>query len=466
AGQEQGSGASELTLRRELHLWSAISMTTGYMISSCHHRGSWFTLVVLEPVLLSGQSVASWPCWVPRVMLNWVPWFLNLGESMPTFLRTFGPLPAFLVIYTFVLVGRPAAIPAVSLSFSEYALAPFCPGCSSLPQVVVKNAAALCILLLMLVSFWSSQMSTMLMNVCTAAKVFLLVIVVGGAVVLGQGRHCTEALLFTFYNMTEQAGHIGMAFYQELWSFDGWNSLNIVIEELKNQKQNLVWALMIAIPLVTILYVLVNISYLLLLSPSETFSSDAIAVSWGNQVLGSWAWLVPLAAALSMFGTVNGSFFGGSRMCYAAAREGHMGRDEPQLISVVHMHHLTPAPALMFITAMALALIIPGEFSTIVNFVSFFSWLTYGTTIGYLLYLRIKTKDLPKSYKVPTLIPAVVLLVSLFLVLAPIIDHPRMEFLYILLFLLSGFLCQPKCLQTATVHLQLLMEVAPTTKDQ
>lgn len=45
-----------------------------------------------------------------------------------------------------------------------------------------------------------------------------------------------------------------------------------------------------------------------------------------NQVLGSWAWLVPLAVALSTFGTVNGAFFSGSRLCYAAAREGHMVR--------------------------------------------------------------------------------------------------------------------------------------------
>lgn len=46
-------------------------------------------------------------------------------------------------------------------------------------------------------------------------------------------------------------------------------------------QRNLVWAVMIAIPLVTILYVLVNISYLLVMSPLEILSSDAMAVSWG-----------------------------------------------------------------------------------------------------------------------------------------------------------------------------------------
>lgn len=66
------------------------------------------------------------------------------------------------------------------------------------------------------------------------------------------------------------------------------------------------------------------------------------------------------------------------------------------------------------------------------------------------------------------------LLASLCLVLAPIINHPNVEFLYILLSLLSGFLVyflfvhfqhQPKCLQMATLPLQLLLEVAPTTKN-
>ena len=46
-------------------------------------------------------------------------------------------------------------------------------------------------------------------------------------------------------------------------------------------QQNLVWALMITIPLVTGLYILANVSYLLVLTPSEILSTDAMAVSWG-----------------------------------------------------------------------------------------------------------------------------------------------------------------------------------------
>ncbi|XP_042838382.1 b(0,+)-type amino acid transporter 1-like isoform X5 [Panthera tigris] len=384
AGREPGGEG--LRLRREIGLWSAVSLMAGCMIGSGVFMSPQGVLVYMGS---PGASLMVWAGCGLLAMMGALC-YAELSALVPKsggeyayILQIFGSLPAFLVIYTFVLLVRPAAIAAVSLSFAEYAVTPFYPGCSSMPQAVLKGVAASCILLLTLVNCWSSRLATMLVNVCAVAKVFsLLVIVVGGAVVLGQGRGHTETFLLAFHNTTQQAGRIGMAFYQGMWSFDGWNNVNYVVEELKNPK--------------------------------------------------------------------------------------------PQLLSMVHVHHLTPTPALMFTTAVALVLVIPGSFSTIVNFLSFLGWITYGTTIGCLLYLRIKKKNLPRPYKVPTIIPVIMLLASLYLVLAPIIDHPQIEFLYIFLFLLSGipvyflfvyFHCQPRCLQMATLYLQLLLEVAPTTKN-
>ncbi|XP_021035141.1 putative L-type amino acid transporter 1-like protein MLAS isoform X2 [Mus caroli] len=243
AGQEQGSGTAGLMLKREIGLWSAVSMTAGCMIGSGIFMSPQGVLVYIGS---PGASLIVWATCGLLAMLGALC-YAELGSLVPEsggeyayILRTFGSLPAFLVIYIYVLVGRPASITAVSLSFAEYVLAPFYPGCSSLPQVIVKIVASSCILLLLLINFWSSRMSTVLMNVCTTAKVFsMLVIVVGGAVVLMQGHASTESLMFAFHNTTQQAGRIGMAFYQGLWSFDGWSNINTVIEELKNPKGNI-----------------------------------------------------------------------------------------------------------------------------------------------------------------------------------------------------------------------------------
>lgn len=43
-----------------------------------------------------------------------------------------------------------------------------------------------------------------------------------------------------------------------------------------------------------------------------------------SKVLGSWGWIMSIAAALSAFGSLNGTFFSGGRVCFVAAREGHM----------------------------------------------------------------------------------------------------------------------------------------------
>lgn len=77
--------------------------------------------------------------------------------------------------------------------------------------------------------------------------------------------------------------------------------------------------------------------------------------------------------------------------------------------------------------------------------------------------------------QVPIFIPIIVLMAAVYLVLAPIIDQPQMEILYIILFIFSGiifyfplvhFKYHPHFLRRVTLHLQLLLEVAPTTRDE
>uniref|UniRef100_A0A4W2EII3 B(0,+)-type amino acid transporter 1-like n=1 Tax=Bos indicus x Bos taurus TaxID=30522 RepID=A0A4W2EII3_BOBOX len=454
---EQEAGDEGLRLRRDMGLWSAMSLTAGAMI------GSGIFMSLQGVLVYTGSPGASLMVWAVCGLLATLGalCYAELEALVPEsggkytyILRTFGSLPTFLVIYTFVLVGRLVTIAAISLSVAKYVLA------------MLKVVATTCILLLMLVNCWSSRMAATLMNMCTTAQVFsLLVIMGGGAVVLGRGRGRTEAPHSAFHNTSQQPGHISMAFYQCLWSFDGWNSLSQVTEELKNSNQNLVWALMITIPLVTVL------------SPSEILSTDAMAVMtyiW-KEAMGIGDYLVGYPGVLREFGRRRGWEFLGTDP-HQGSTGGYLTPDfapQPQLLSMVYVRCLTPAPALMFTAAMALILVISGNFSTIVNFLSFLGWLTYRITFSCLLYLRIK-KNLPRPYKVPIIIPATMVLTSVYLVLAPIVAHPQPEFLYVFLFLLSGFLVyflfvyfwyQPKCLQVVTLHLQLLMEVAPTMKN-
>nr|XP_033793452.1 b(0,+)-type amino acid transporter 1-like [Geotrypetes seraphini] len=465
-------GTKTLRLKRKVGLVSAVSLIAGTMIGSGIFMSPEF---VLQHMGSPGGSLTIWAaCGLLATLgaLSYAELGTVIKESGGEYiyiLRNFGSLPAFLFAYTSVIVVRPASIAGVSLSFAEYVVAPFYQGCTTSPEAVVKSTAATCVLVLALINCLDVKLATGIMNLFTAAKlVVLMVIVVGGVVLLANGE--TQNFQNAFQNTVTGFGPIGVAFYQGLWSYDGWNNLNYVTEELENPEVNLPRAVMIAIPLVSCLYLLVNVSYFAAMTPTELLSSGAVAISWGNKVLGSWAWLISLAVALSTFGSANGTFFSGGRMCYVAAREGHM----PDILSMAHVRRLTPSPALIFTSIIALILIIPGNFSSIVNFFSFTAWLFYGITIAGLLYLKIKKPDLPRPYKVPIVIPIVVLIASVYLVLAPVIDSPQIEFLYVVLFILSGIIvyiplvyCKhsPTLLSKVTLHLQLFLEVAPADKN-
>lgn len=86
--------------------------------------------------------------------------------------------------------------------------------------------------------------------------------------------------------------------------------------------------------MVTICYVLINVSYLTVMSPDALLESEAVAVvssqkkrvthnvkliwifylqTFGNLILGVMAWLIPLSVAISTFGSANGTLFAAGR---------------------------------------------------------------------------------------------------------------------------------------------------------
>ncbi|XP_034531009.1 b(0,+)-type amino acid transporter 1 isoform X1 [Notolabrus celidotus] len=465
------SEEQRFNLKREVGIVGAVSFIAGTMMGSGIFISPQYVLITIGS---PGASLIIWLCCGLIAMLGGLC-YAELGTAIPEsggefiyILRTAGRVMAFTFVFSFVNVMRPASATGIALSFAEYIVAPFYNGCTP-PVLVVKCVAAGSILVLATVNCLSVRTATAIQVVSMIVKVLtMLVIIVGGVVMLIQGHN--ESFDDSFKGTNVGVRSIGIAFYQGLWSYDGWNTLNYVTEELKHPEVNLPRAVVIAISLVTGLYLLVNVSYLTVMTPKELMSSSAVAVTWGNKVLGSWGWIMSVAAALSAFGSLNGTFFSGGRVCFVAAREGHM----PDILAMAHVHRLTPSPALIFTTIVSLIVLIPGDFQSIVNYFSFTAWFFYAITLSGLIYLKVKKPELPRPYKVPIVLPILVLIAAIFLVLAPIIDTPQIEYLYVSLFILSGAiiyvpfihykLC-PGLLTKLTVFLQLFLEVAPAEKN-
>ncbi|CAM9624537.1 unnamed protein product [Lampetra fluviatilis] len=496
------STTSKLHLQRELGLMSGASLIAGTMIGSgIFMSPGW----VLRYAGSAGASLLVWlACGVLATLgaLCYAELGTLMRESGGDYiyaLRTYGPVPAFLFAWSSVLVVRPASIAAGALSFARYAAAPFYPECGAAgpPPLVTRSLAAACVVALTLVNCASVRLAAGLQNACTAVKVAALsAVALGGVVLLARGaavHGLTDAFVAVSTSSVSSdvsgatdddadaaaaaagtaAGQpaastssIGLAFYQGLWSYDGWNNLNFVTEELGRPEVTLPRAILIALPMVTLLYLFVNMSYLAAMTPAEILSSSAVAWTWGARVMGAASWLMPVAVALSTLGSANGMFFCGGRVCCVAAREGHT----LSILSMAHVHRLTPAPALMFTALLSLLMVAWGDFGTIVNYFSFTSWFFYGITVSSLLYLRYVRPDSPRPYKVPLAAPVLVVITAACLVLAPILEEPHIEYLYVVAFIFSGLLfyvpfvhlgVRYAGMSRITTHLQLLLQVAP-----
>ena len=232
--------ADKFNLKREVGLVSAVSLIAGTMIGSGIFMSPQF---VLYNIGSPGASLVIWALCGLIAMLGALS-YAELGniikESGGEFmylLRIYGRPPAFLAVFAFIFVMKPAVLAAIALSFAEYIVAPFYTGCLP-PQLMVKWIAASCILVVSTVNILNVRFAMSIQVAFMGAKLLALtVIVIGGLVTLAQGS--TGSFHDAFADTRLELNPIGMSLYQGLWSFAGWYNLNYVTEELKRPEVRL-----------------------------------------------------------------------------------------------------------------------------------------------------------------------------------------------------------------------------------
>lgn len=158
--------------------------------------------------------------------------------------------------------------------------------------------------LLTFINCVSTKWTMKIQDIFTIAKLLALVsIIVAGVYYMGSGEYSSLFIVLVHYSgdkidtivcVLNFQGHmenfddlwdgnydsasLGFAFYSGLFAFGGWNYLNFVTGELIDPYRNLPRAIWVAMPMVTIIYVMVNLAYFAVVSRQEMLSSVAVAV--------------------------------------------------------------------------------------------------------------------------------------------------------------------------------------------
>ncbi len=226
----------------------------------------------------------------------------------------------------------------------------------------------------------------------------------------------------------------GAAMVGSLFSSDAWNNVTFAAAEVQNPRRNLPLALVFGTGLVSLLYILANVSYLQVLplqgaADGATVlargiaraTQDRVATAAVEQMFGSsGATFMAIAILISTFGCNNGLILSGARVYFAMARDRLFFRRAGTLNSKA-----VPSFALIVQSVWVSLLCLTGTYGQLLDYVIFAALLFYVlTTIG-LFILRNKHPEIERPYRAvgyPVLPALYVLLagaVAIILLLAP-----------------------------------------------
>jgi basic amino acid/polyamine antiporter, APA family len=242
----------------------------------------------------------------------------------------------------------------------------------------------------------------------------------------------------------------GAAMVGSLFSSDAWNNVTFAAAEVKDASRNLPKALAMGTGLVTLLYVLANVSYLNVLPLHgakdgadvmargiQFATQDRVGTAAAEVIFGAKGVILMAAAILvSTFGCNNGLILAGARVYYAMARDGLFFRKAAVLSA-----RKVPALALVAQAVWTSLLCLTGTYGQLLDYVIFAALLFYAlTTIG-LFILRAKQPNVPRPYKAigyPVLPALYIALASIVCVILLIADKTRAQAVSGLVLVLIG----------------------------
>jgi len=227
----------------------------------------------------------------------------------------------------------------------------------------------------------------------TALKLLLIAGVV--VVCLGVATH-SGSLTPVFPGTADPKGSLAQAMVLTLFGYSGWHFSTNVAGEIRDPQRNLPFSILVGIAVVIVVYVLVNISFLLVLPfdrlrESQLPATDAVSVAVGAVGAG----IVSIAIVASTLGTINAQLLNYPRIAFAMARDGLFF----QQLARVSEGRSTPAGAIVAQGAVASAFALSGTFTQILTYTAFVNHMFMSLIVASVFVLRAREPNLVRPYR-------------------------------------------------------------------
>ena len=360
--------------------------------------------------------------------------FPHAGGQYVYLRKAYNPLIGFLYGWTLFLVIQSGTIAAVGMAFAKFTGVLF-PGVSE--SVIwfkaelfhytfkfgpVQIVAILSILILTWINLRGVHEGKRVQNVFTSGKFLLVVgfILIGFLFASNSESIATNMACFWDPAVKNSSGQwipltgmtliaaLGMAQVGSLFSSDAWNNVTFTAGEVINPKKNIPMSLFLGTFIVTILFILTNLVYIVVLplrgDPAgatvidrgiQYALNDRLATAAVHDVFGLYAAVImAIFIMISTFGCNNGLILSGARVYYAMAKDGLFFKKAGTLNS-----KSVPATGLILQAIWASLLCISGTYGQLLDYVVFSVLIFYVLTIAGIFILRRTMPDAERPYK-------------------------------------------------------------------
>ena len=298
---------------------------------------------------------------------------------------------AFFFGWTKLFIERTGTIAILGFVFAEYLrrLLPY-------GELTLRVIAAGAVLLLTAVNIAGVRWGKYVQNLFTLLKIAALgVLIMAGCATIASSSAAPISWAVGPVTLgTVQAMGIALVFV--LWTYGGWTEAAYVAEEVKDPTRNIPRAIVGGVLLTTLLYALVNWSYLRFIPMAELPKTPLVAARVMQTVWGrAGAVFITGMITCSAFGALNGYILTGGRILYA------MGQDHALFarLGAIHPAFRTPTRALWLNAAIAILLIFTKTFEQIMTYSTMVISIFFTMAVFGLIRLRRREPDRPRPYR-------------------------------------------------------------------
>jgi len=266
------------------------------------------------------------------------------------------------------------------------------------------------------------------------SKAILLLVFTGLLVIVFFGLTSSVHTPANFLNVGElTAGAVTFssfftAMLAAFWAYQGWVSVGFIGGEVKDPTRNIPKGIVMGVFVVIFIYLLVNVTYLTLLSipqleqihaaGNQIAAVEAVRSFWGT----GGVLFISLLILVTTLGCTNASILTGARPYYA------MANDRLFFSAIGKLNNSNvPGNSLLVQGIWASVLVLSGTFDQLTDMIIFAVFIFYGATTLGVFILRRKMPDAHRPYKVwgYPVVPAIFILFCIGLFVNTIVARPR-----------------------------------------